>query len=941
MSSIKTLILPVIMLLSAVTAFSQCPDGEMHGSVEGNYFGQNCAYSWAAGSPAYVFGTPSDNEAGTGAGKVWFYDEIYDGAWLINEITGETEGDRFGHAVAGSDSGVTGTYPYGHFVVGAPFHNVMTGKVYIYDQSWDDTPLFTLDGETMSDWFGWSVAVGDLDNDNVDEVVVGAPFNDAGGVDAGRVYVYSEGSLDYTIDGTVASGAIGYSVAVIGDFDGDGYNDIAVGAYEYTASAAGDGRAFVYSGTDGAYITHFDGDGGSQDRFGWSIASAGDINDDGRCDLIVGATQYFSNGTGYVKVFSGLDHSTLYSFYGEANGDRFGNGAAAADMNYDGTNDIIIGAPGNDGFSNNAGRVYAYSGTDGSLIWAMDGESSQDGFGSSVEHINHYFSRGYDYIAVGAIWSSELASNGGAVYQYHAHEQAAPGTFAGDNPHDEFGYSVCGAGDVNNDGYDDIIIGAPHYFTYDSQIPYANVYSGADSSLLMHCIGDLDTRFGWSVSGAGDVNNDGFDDVIVGTYDMNAGAAYLYYGGSTPDATADAVFTSLSPYRFGDRVSGAGDVNNDGFDDILIADGGQTDTPSLVYLYYGGPLSGSYTTADADFTISESEEGLFLRNPASLGDFDNDGYDDFAVSSLANSDLVGEVYIFRGGLSLTGTVAPGDADIVITGDHIGDRFGWSLSGIGDFDGDGYGDLLASTSVRGKAWIFYLDSGYMAPSMYASDADLIIESIYGYERDFGQSTGGYADVNGDGLGDAIIGEPGDDWSHLDFEGNVYVFYGGSGLSGTVTSAYADRVYSGVGEYDEFGMAVSGAGDTDDDGDDDIIVGSKFYAGRCIDAGQAFLFTDDPPSTGNCCLDWILPGDANDDLAINLLDILDIIAYVYQDPVGDPPNPHGCDALLDCNGDGTDVENPAINLLDILTMIEHVYQDPVGYPALCCPPGCQMP
>jgi len=95
-----------------------------------------------------------------------------------------------------------------------------------------------------------------------------------------------------------------------------------------------------------------------------------------------------------------------------------------------------------------------------------------------------------------------------------------------------------------------------------------------------------------------------------------------------------------------------------------------------------------------------------------------------------------------------------------------------------------------------------------------------------------------------------------------------------------------------------------------------------------------------SGGNCCIDWGLPGDANDDMAINLLDVLQIIAFVYQDPIGEPPNPHGCDALMDCNGDGPDLENPTINLLDILAMIEHVYQEPMGEPALCCPPGCQV-
>lgn len=96
-----------------------------------------------------------------------------------------------------------------------------------------------------------------------------------------------------------------------------------------------------------------------------------------------------------------------------------------------------------------------------------------------------------------------------------------------------------------------------------------------------------------------------------------------------------------------------------------------------------------------------------------------------------------------------------------------------------------------------------------------------------------------------------------------------------------------------------------------------------------------------ASGNCCLDWGIPGDANDDLAINLLDILNIIAYVYQEPIGEPSNPHGCDALLDCNGDGMSVDNPTINLLDILALIEHVYQDPIGNPALCCPPECQTP
>jgi hypothetical protein len=93
--------------------------------------------------------------------------------------------------------------------------------------------------------------------------------------------------------------------------------------------------------------------------------------------------------------------------------------------------------------------------------------------------------------------------------------------------------------------------------------------------------------------------------------------------------------------------------------------------------------------------------------------------------------------------------------------------------------------------------------------------------------------------------------------------------------------------------------------------------------------------------NCCVAWGKAGDANSDNAINLLDILQVIAFVYQDPVGDPPNPNGCNALLDANGDGPDVSTPTINLLDILDLIAHVYQEPVGEPILCCPPGCIVP
>ena len=90
--------------------------------------------------------------------------------------------------------------------------------------------------------------------------------------------------------------------------------------------------------------------------------------------------------------------------------------------------------------------------------------------------------------------------------------------------------------------------------------------------------------------------------------------------------------------------------------------------------------------------------------------------------------------------------------------------------------------------------------------------------------------------------------------------------------------------------------------------------------------------------NCCLEWGVPGDANADSAVNLLDIRYIIGIIYP-PENEPTN--DCLALCDANGDGISAENPIVNLLDILALIDHIYQDPIGQPELCCPPGCQTP
>ncbi|MCP4710839.1 MAG: hypothetical protein GY869_19635, partial [Planctomycetes bacterium] len=155
-----------------------------------------------------------------------------------------------------------------------------------------------------------------------------------------------------------------------------------------------------------------------------------------------------------------------------------------------------------------------------------------------------------------------------------------------------FGYCVAKAGDVNNDGFDDVIIGAYRYNrdTGRSYIYYGDVSMDNTADVTLDGEG-IYNFFGYSVSGAGDVNNDGYDDVIVGAYGYNnlIGRSYIYYGGAAMDNTADVTLDGEGPgNHFGISVSGAGDVNNDGYDDVIVGAWRYNSDTGRSYIYYGG-----------------------------------------------------------------------------------------------------------------------------------------------------------------------------------------------------------------------------------------------------------------------------------------------------------------------------------------------------------------
>jgi hypothetical protein len=394
--------------------------------------------------------------------------------------------------------------------------------------------------------FGQSVAVGDVNGGGKGDIAVGAPWEGVGGnAGQGRAYAFSgaDGSLLFTLDtpNPQTQGLFGFSVAV-GDVNGDGKVDIAVGAHrEDVGGNADQGRAYVFSGADGSLL--FTLDTPNPQAYGWfgySVA-VGDVNGDGKVDIAVGALGEDGLEQGRAYVFSGADGSLLLTLdtpnpQPMAN---FGCSVAAGDVNGDGKADIAVGARGEQVAANDSqGRAYVFSGADGSLLLTLDipnpqayadfgvsvtiGQVDDDsrgdiGVGASGEDIGGNTDQGRAYVFSGADGSLLLTL-----------DTPNPQAYAG------FGWPVA-LGDVGGDGKADVAAGArwEDVSGNDNQ-GRAYVFSGADGSLLFA----LDTPnpqenayFGWWLA-MGDVNGEGNGDIAVGArgeeVDGNAGQGRAY-----------------------------------------------------------------------------------------------------------------------------------------------------------------------------------------------------------------------------------------------------------------------------------------------------------------------------------------------------------------------------------------------------------------------------
>lgn len=494
----------------------------------------------------------------------------------------------------------------------------------------DQKTLQVIDGPMNNAQFGKVMAsAGDVNADGTPDYIIGAPQNTPNSIDrAGSALVYSgaTGTLLYQVDGTSVLEGFATSVSGAGDVNGDGFDDFLVGSPGFHHPGfAPLGAVYVYSGQDGSLLIRHEGLGGVR-FFGNSAAGIGDINGDGLDDVLVGSEDSGSIGAnqhGRVYVFSGDTSTVLLEISGTQPFQRLGRSVShAGDLDADGVPDFLVGGIKDINFT---GEARAYSGATGLLLYAYDGEASGDNFGASLSGAGDVNADGHADFLVGAPHADFGGQTGsGSAYLYSGWDGSLIRRLDGFAAYDGLGSAVSQAGDLDGDGRDDYLIGAPNEKVNGMLgAGRAYVFSGATGNQLLVTEGqDVSDAMGESVAGLGDVDGDFIPDVAAGAWHVSFGGSFLV--GKVTIFGVDPYLT-LSTRSISVSQGGTADV----YLDFPTSKAG-TNYRVLVSKAGTGPvLFGVDIPLTQDLTFNHSSQGNYSfphRNLGGILDGNGDGH---------------------------------------------------------------------------------------------------------------------------------------------------------------------------------------------------------------------------------------------------------------------------------------------------------------------------
>jgi hypothetical protein len=467
---------------------------------------------------------------------------------------------------------------------------------------------------------------------------------------------------------------------------------------------------------------------------------------------------------------------------------------------------------------------------------------------------------------------------------------------------DSLGVSVSDLGDINGDGIADLIIGAPGADPNGSNsgtsyVVFGGTTLGSNGSFDLSsldgssgfAINGLATgdQLGFSVSGAGDINGDGIADLVIGAR-RGTSSSYVVFGGTTIGAGGSLDLASLNGSNgfalnsittggnLGFSVSGAGDINGDGFDDVVI--GAPNDLSSYVVFGQAGSfdpvLDLSTLNGSNGFAVNGSPIGVEVGySVSSAGDVNGDGIDDLLIGSWGSDVRMGPVspYVVFGqtqgfGASLSLANLDGSNGFRIDGIEPFYYTGVSVSSAGDINGDGFDDLIAGTpnhygdASRGSSFIVFGGSnvgaeGIVNASTLNGSNGFAIGGLMTVPKGF--SVSGAGDINNDGIADLIIGMGIPDTPDLNgqsFVGTAYVVYGSTDIGPDSTGILNVSNLNGSNGFAINGVSlesrflvqsVSGAGDVNGDGIDDVIIAAPGTNSSYVVFGSAVSPSDPTP------------------------------------------------------------------------------------------------